>query len=546
MKKIDLEFRDWNDQIANKIGKSEWITVFSLDKAHSDVDQGCFFGVLMDKNLVEDSLKNYSWEIHSIDGGKPGFMSYYENKEEKVEYYRYSESGIEQLVYWRTFPGMEDRYYEISEEFRLFHDLYEKDNKFYHFDDNGDRHLVAEINEHEIRIKFKFLKEFISAKNMVLTIFFEFMRFSEKSIQDLGFKFTETTKSGVDFIYSLLIRDLDGFGGDKRKAQGWILGKKIIPGIKNYKPSVWGNDERNYEEFIIGIDYDGNELLHTSNEESLSNYFGKNPGSPHYLTPIYFKKDVLNKYYSKPNEYEVSDGIVRRTGFWSLRIDNNHSEYVNAFLGDLGKLNHKEQLYWKSFNIYSEVGISKANWERSFEGKFSDPNEPDLYFKYAFNRFQKNWKEKFDWDLFKPLNKEDQHHFKSLRIPLSQDQKEFDEQILSLTKILIDSLNEKKLKKEISIELKDNAKGIDKLEAFLISKGVGLPEMIKFLRDLQELRSTGSAHRKSSNYQKTKEKYGLNDDNFREVFQAILIKSVMIFNTLGKLMIKENYTQQDV
>ena len=251
----------------------------------------------------------------------------------------------------------------------------------------------------------------------------------------------------------------------------------------------------------------------------------------------------MTKYYSNPTDYEVSDGFIRRNGFWSLQIDNNHSEYVIVFLGDLGTLSHKEQLYWKSFNIYANAGISKANWERSFQARFSDPNEPDLYFKLALKRFKKKWFEKFGWHLFKPLSEDDSHHIKSLRIPLTESQKEFDEQILSLTKILIDSLNERKITQNLEVKLEPNTKGISKFEAFLESKQFDFPDLIKFLRDLQELRSTGSAHRKSSNYSKVREKFGITDDNRKEIFIELLLKAIMLLNTLGVHLIDESYVK---
>lgn len=538
MSKPDLQFEKYTKLIEEKLGKSEWTTVFALDKAFNDVDRGCFFAALIEEELIPEALEKYSWDIHGIDGGRPGFSSYYENKTEIIEYYRFPENGIERLVYWRTFSGLEDTYFEISEEFRLFFDLYEKNKEFFHFDNNGDKDKVATITESEIKIKTKYLKKFISAKKMKLIIFFEFMNFSNKTLKELGLEDSEKLEKGTDFIYSLLNRNLKPFGDDKRQAHGWLLGKKIISGIPNYKPSLWGDEERKYESFIIGLDDDGNEIFYTSDEDYLSNYFGKNPGAPHYLTPIYFKKEVLAKYYANSTDFEVSDGIIRRNGFWSLRIDNNHPDHVNVFLGDLGKLSQKEQLYWKSFNIYSEAGISSTNWERSFAGKPSDPDQADLYFKYSYNRFNRRWEKEFSWHLFKPLSKADEHHLKSLRIPLTQDQKEFDEQILSLTKILIDSLNEKELVKGITVELKDKARGIDKLEAYLKSGGVQLPEMISFLRDLQDLRSSGTAHRKSSNYDKAKAKFNLEDDNYQKVFEDILIKSIMIFNTLKSLYLK--------
>jgi hypothetical protein len=530
MKAIDLECKDLLIEL-DKIGKGAWITIFHLSKENQDIEQKTYFSALISNEKISTSLEDYSWDINLMNCGRPGLVSYFDKGEEIIEYYRYSTPDVEHLVYWRTFPGIDDNYFELSEEFRLFYDLYKKDNSFYIFDDNGDEDLVAEILDKEVRIKLKYLKKYISTRKMSLAIFFEYMRFSKNTLKEANITSIDNIEKLKNITYSKLIENYDFT--DSRKSRCWILGKKIIGGIKGFKPSIW-DEEKPSQKFIIGIDEEGNEVYFTSNDDFLADNFGKNPDSPHYLTPVYFKKDVLAKYYSNPLKYDVEDGIIRRKGFWSLRIDNNNPDYIVVFLGDLGKLHNREQLYWKGFNYYSENGISRTSWERSFLGEYSDPKEVDLYFKYRFNTFQKKWEKKFGWKLFKTLLDEDLHHFKTLHIPLNEEQKEFDEQVMSLTKTLIDSLNEKKLKNEITIELKDEAKGIDKFQAFLESKGKPFPEMIQFLRDLQALRSTGSAHRKGSKYKKTQKIFNLRDDNFKSVFKEILIKSIMIFNTLDK------------
>ena len=47
--------------------------------------------------------------------------------------------------------------------------------------------------------------------------------------------------------------------------------------------------------------------------------------------------------------------------------------------------------------------------------------------------------------ILKPLREGDLHHLSGLRVPANNEQREFDELTLSLTKILIDSINEKSL-----------------------------------------------------------------------------------------------------
>ena len=88
--------------------------------------------------------------------------------------------------------------------------------------------------------------------------------------------------------------------------------------------------------FIIGVDEDGNSVEHTSDPDTLANYFGANPGAPHYLTAIYFRREVMAKYYAEPERYNVSDGQLTCLSLWSCQIDKDLSSHVAVFLGDLG------------------------------------------------------------------------------------------------------------------------------------------------------------------------------------------------------------------
>ncbi|GAI14995.1 unnamed protein product [marine sediment metagenome] len=87
----------------------------------------------------------------------------------------------------------------------------------------------------------------------------------------------------------------------------------------------------------------------------------------------------------------------------------------------MGKLSYKEQLYWKSYNINPEKGMSSTGFKRAFLGQFSDPDNPDLYFKMRYKQFNENWNNKFGWFLFKPLSKEDEHYFSSFHLLTSEN-----------------------------------------------------------------------------------------------------------------------------
>ena len=280
----------------------------------------------------------------------------------------------------------------------------------------------------------------------------------------------------------------------------------------------------NHQEFIIGADAHGKAIKHTCNPDKLANYFGKNPGSPHYLTPVFFRHEVLSKYYAEPQRYSVEDGYLRCGGLWGVRLDNDHSDCVAVYLGDLGRdLSENERSYWLSFNIPpGDREISETNFRRSFLAEPTDPQKADLVFKHQYGRFKEGFHKTTGWDFFLPLHQDDEHFLTGLRLMGKDNQAELDTQLIALTKVLVDSINEKEIAKDLKT-LVENDKGITKLEKYFRERGmVGFEPHIKFLRALQDLRSKSAAHRKGSNYEKLVEDLQLADEGQQRVFGALL------------------------
>jgi hypothetical protein len=528
----DLTFKDKVQQI-KVLGNGEWITVYSK----KEEDDECTYCALIPIVDAEKTLEDPSWDLH-IGHGLPGFVYRFKNGKEIASYYRFSDRGVEPLVFWRNFHGIKGDYWEVSEEFRHYFNFYEdkKNNRFLFIDDNGDEHEAIVIEKDNIKIKSKYIKEFLAVKKMRLAIFFDFNRFSTKTLSELGLKEYHLNVKRRNWCYSIGVGDCRSFY-ENIKSQGWLMGKKLIHGLKDFKPKLSDKENRKYEKFVIGFDKNGKEVTFTCNESKLSNFFGKNKGAPNYLTPVFFRKEVLTKYYSQPTKYSVQDGCLMCGGLWSLRMDNNHPDHVVVFLGDLGHLEHIEQLHWKHYNIPKKGKLSHTAWMRDFAAEFADPEQSDLFLKQRFADFQEKWKRKFGWYLFLPLSKDDEYHFKTLRIPLTNEQNEFDEQVLSLTKLLIDSLNEQELAK--GLDLPEDSKSIDKLKTFLNSKGVKLPKMLEYLRDLQSLRSSGVAHLKGKKYSKIKKAFGIGEKELHEVFDDIIIKAIWTLNSLERIFLKD-------
>ena len=461
------------------------------------------------------------------------------------QYYRFGEEGIEPLVHIRNFNRSNfPPHIEISEEFRHYFDLYEKRDKnvFLSSDESGNPIEVIrisgsnEMNNEKVQIKKKYINEFLFVKKMWLCVQFEHRRwFKEKLEKSINEKFQSEDENCT---YSL------NSGSTDEKSFTILMGRKFIK-YKDVK-FLWYESERKYEEFAF-IDENGEEKLFTCEKNKLANFFGKNKGSPNHLTPISFKKEVLKKYYDKPKQYSVGDGCLSCEGFWSMQIDIM-DDRVSVFLGDLSRLPYEEQKYWRSHNITETARISRVNWERSFEGKFTETDRPDFFFKNKYKEFNQRWKKKYGWSFFKPLSEKDKHCFDSLRIPLNEEQLEFDTQIQYLTKVFIDSINTKEIKKTFPTLYKKDSKTIDILDQCLTAKKIKLNPMIEFLRSLQKLRSKGPAHietdeeyTKALNY--FKQLKGTKKPNSRSgIFSEILIRCIWTIRFLTEYFLKKKWS----
>jgi hypothetical protein len=525
---LDNPFDDFIDFLNNKHGEELWITVYKNEPINNSEQDSGMYCALVTKDKTEEAMNEAGWDL-MIGCGAPGFCTSYENGKKTTTYYTNSDEDYLRLVLIRDFQGRRDGYIEILEEFRLFHNLfYCKDTGTYAtFDESGDEEEVIKVINNEVKIRRRYLRSFMAARQMNLLLYFELTRHYMERKNFTSEEKNETLKYTV-------------FSGDSY-SKGYesfsrILGKKLIRCEPLEKCGVWPFEkEKKYQEFIIGGDNDEPEVF-TSNPDKLANYFGANPDAPHYLTPVFFRKQVMQKYYNS-SDYEITDGHLSRNGSWSLRFDNNSPNHISVFLGDLGKeLPEKEQIYWKSFNLIPDGRmISRANYERSFLGNFYDSENPEHKFKNNYRALHDYWSEKYGWDLFLPLSDKDEHFLSSLRSMLTNEQAEFDAQVLALTKVTIDSINVKCLKKHLQVDEGD-FKSIALMEVLLQRlKSKKVIELISLLRGLQSVRSTGVAHRKGTDYVKIIKKLNIDDGNYPAEFDQLLLGMNFLFKEIMHL-----------
>jgi hypothetical protein len=519
-----LLFHDQRRYISEQLGNEPYTCLYYFSE--DPIDRLAFYCGLVPKKKGKTVLMTTDWEM-AVGDGFPGCCRHGLHDRARVTYDRFGHSDAEPLILIRDFLGFRKGYPEISEEFRFFHNLFyePKKNAYLKFDQSGNEEVVIKYSIERVSIRTKEIREYLGIRNMYLVVFFDHMRSSYLPLAEIPEAQRGEQVRSKNYSYDFIASEHD-LGMEDYLTFSGLRGKKLIAPFPKSKTNFWPYNEKRqekYQKFIIGIDDNGNNIISTCDPSKLANYFGKNPDAPQYLKPVFFKREVLQKYYNNPEIFSVEDSYLRCGHQWGLRMDNHQKDFVNVYLGDLGRdLPEAERDYWLHFNIPPAGKISRVKFMRDFMARPAEPEAPDLLFKQSYRSINEAWSAKFGWTLFRPLEENDRHFFQNLRLLLNNSQSEFDSQILALTKVLIDALNEEELSKNVH-DLLPDSKGIAKLEGFLKKSKVPIiAREVAFLRELQEIRSAGVAHLKGNKFQKIYDKLKMGEKELSVIFSDIL------------------------
>lgn len=491
-----------------------------------------FFSALVPISKIDHVIQRQpGWGLHIGDGAPAILTSWKEGKETKTYQPIGSNSGAEPIIFHRQFHGIREDIVELSQEFCLFNKLYPEPGRrqYIQINEDGDESKAVYYDKDSYFIRTDLILNFCAIKEMALAIYIDSRRFSKSTLEDLGLKEANSDYKNPKKNYNFcIVKEQKAFGEDTNTYSRIVGAKYIMP------VQIPEEKKENYQDFIIGSDALGNSIKFSCDPSKLSDIFDKNPKTPRYLTPVFFRSEVLTKYYNNPKKYCVADGHLSCGYLWGLDIDNDHEDYVMVYLGDLGQsLSESERNYWLSFNIVPNGrSISETSYKRNFMVQFTDPQKVDLVFKSEYNAFNREFPAALGWNFFIPLHENDQHFLIGLKIPEENNYAEFDLQLIALTKILVDSINEAQVFKSLA-SLEPDDKSIRKLEKFFIENSFkGFEKHINFLKVLQGLRSTSAAHRKGTNYENLIESLKLEDKGTQKVFIDLLKDGIQFIQYL--------------
>ncbi|QYH19033.1 hypothetical protein JKI95_06985 [Corynebacterium aquatimens] len=176
-----------------------------------------------------------------------------------------------------------------------------------------------------------------------------------------------------------------------------------------------------YGSFIVGVSPDGEPVEFTSEPSQLGNYFGANPTAPHYLTPVYFRRDVLSKYISTPSRFSISATRLECLNLWGIDISLNDQNMVVVYLGDIGAhIPREEHNHWRIYNDLPEGGIDDGRFRRDFLGQWVGSPDPIGELKTKVGDINSHCERKFGFPIWKNLNPVWNGRWKYWFIPLRQ------------------------------------------------------------------------------------------------------------------------------
>lgn len=513
-----LCFEDWLAKAESD--SKDWIPVARSWRTPTD-DQFTFSVLASAKEgVLEKLLAKHSWEV-MVDFDAPAFTPV-PGKERKFDFDPGTAKvvdGIElsSFTIHRFFHGYVPATFELLQGFVLYHEAFFVPDlsQYQRIDADGNIQVVARLlrerDNHAILVDAHHIRDYLAARKCYLVRYHDHRRWAPEDISPLlDAEFRTYPVQGDRSKFELWLRtDIprEGLASSSR-----LLGKDIVLPFPSAEHShLWALSAARHSQhstFIIGRDDEGQDIEATCSEDELSNYF-VDRGTPHFLTPVYFRQEVLAKYYQEPKRYSVGASQVGCLSLWSIPIDITDEDLVQVWLGDLGRIPYSEQLHWRQFNVAPRGTITRHRWLRDFMAEFADAeNDPVYAFHVAFDDAQSTFRERHAGDLFLRLTDKDSHLYDTLHIPLTEEWAEFDAQVQSIAKITVDSLNVALLS-AITGKSVDGTliKGsLDLLAEYL--RTIQAPEatiraIVGPLQAVQAIRSTGAAHRKGANFEET-------------------------------------------
>ncbi len=409
-------------------------------------------------------------------------------------------------------------------KFSSLYRLKRKSSNYTRIDRMGNEVEVIKIYTEEgntiMKVSTKYIRDFLTLSNMALVRIH-----SHQRIRNGDFGEEERVDKDDQHFYKIMVANSVFV---ESRSPG--ITRSLLRGIDVILPytnpinenRILGPRPEPIIEFIIGRNDDGtNKTMNPKNAAYSSSTF---------LLPVCFNKDILQKFYQKPEIYTISEGQSINGPGYNISYNNTPENSIMVYLGDLNGLPIEELHYFQAYNIpCPKKPITEDRFRRDFMVEFTEPVELEHHLKKNLRLLNQYFQNQFHFPLFKLNRIEVKEYLKQIHIPLTREKKEFKDVILATNKVFVESISSVELKNLIlnSDEFK-GAKSLKVLEEFLRQEFPNLTNSIKYLFYLYDLRSTLAAHLSGKAYKNFLIKHQFNETETKEIIDWIL-KGILVF-----------------
>jgi hypothetical protein len=513
----------------------EWTYLYYSDGTYSNKIQ--IWTVCCDDASALSAMQTTGWPISSGDGN-PTYSYHYEGGSRVFEYHPMEKSqGFEPFLF-RTSHHHEKfaTEWEFSQSARLFLGLWRdpKGKNLFVINPSAEMELAVEFGDSFVRIRSNLLDALLGVRGKNLLQLFEVAQ--------------PLADNQLVVRRSLVSDDSDWqahyFGNEKDSV---IDRFQAVSGKFRYLPMLTDDAIASLENttdidktFIVGRNSDGSLAISTSNPDELNNYFDLNPGQLPYLTPVFFKRDVLTKYVDDPERFSLEPTRLFCGYIWSIQIDTTYDNEVMVWLGDLGQyLPDTEYFHWRHHNIFSSKSVSNETIQRDIHGQWVESSDIFLALSESIASLNLEWEKAFSHRFFKNLGDFDRTRLSTLTYPTNATYKGVVSQVEKLALLLIEAINTDYLPKTKNLD-----GSINRLVAFMKEHGINeADEMVSNLRDLYRTRSKAGAHQIGSDGLERLEDLKAGND-IRNNFNSLVKGLIEDLNTLSNAatLIREQST----
>lgn len=175
----------------------EMVTVYQ--RPSENYQDYCIDSFLIPTDILRQPTINLDWDWEFDLVGMPLFVDpkdtrLYEGGELGFRANYRFDNRVKRLVLPRRFNAGQRCQMEICQDFCLFNNLYydEETNNYIKFTDEGNE-IIATVEPNCVKIRYKEIHWFLRAKNMYLSLRFDYREHSQYTLNDLGYNKGDTT-----------------------------------------------------------------------------------------------------------------------------------------------------------------------------------------------------------------------------------------------------------------------------------------------------------------------------------------------------------------